>query len=66
MTSQTLFWTILAAVLGANLLTVTFVWCCVQVSRREQAKEHLSVYLWGFLGVFGFLGVSFYIAMGGT
>lgn len=60
------FWTIFAAVLGANLLTVVFVWCCVSISRREQARESPGVYMWGFLLTFGFLAGGFYVAMGGT
>jgi predicted membrane channel-forming protein YqfA (hemolysin III family) len=45
MTDPNLFWTVFAAVLGANLLTVCFVWACINISRREERKESLGLYL---------------------
>lgn len=66
MDGPNLFWTIFAAVLGANILTVVFSWCCININRRERALEGPGTYLMGFLLVLGFLGGSFYIAMGGT
>jgi hypothetical protein len=61
-----LFWQVLAAVLAANLLTVTFVWSAIQVGRRERATEPLGVYIWGFILPIAFAGLSMYISFGGT
>lgn len=43
------FDTVFAAVLSANLLTVMFVWGCVNISRREQRTEGPGVYIGAFL-----------------
>lgn len=59
------FWQVFAAVLGANLLTVTFVWSGIQVGRRERATEPLGVYIWGFILPMVFCAGSLYIAFGG-
>lgn len=40
---------VFAAVLGANLLTVCFVWACFHISRREQRQEGVGAYLIGFV-----------------
>ena len=60
-----IFWQVFAAVLCAGLLLVAFVWASVNISRREQAKEPMGIYLGTMLMVFAFAGLSFYIAMGG-
>lgn len=59
------FWTIFAAILSANLLTVAFVWAGVNISRREQRREPLGVYLWGLLLPLLFCGGGLYLAFGG-
>lgn len=59
------FWTIFAAILSANLLTVAFVWAGVNISRREQRREALGVYLWGLLLPLLFCGGGLYLAFGG-
>lgn len=64
MTSVT-FWQVFAAVLGANLLTVAFVWAGVQVGRRERAAEPLGVYIWGFVLPLVMCAGALYIAFGG-
>lgn len=56
------FWTVFAAVLCAGLLLVMFVWACVNVSRREQRQESLSLYLGAMLMPLGFALLSFMIA----
>ncbi|MGN7959126.1 hypothetical protein [Agrobacterium radiobacter] len=60
------FFTVLGAVLAANLLTVCFVWAAVQIGRREREKEPLGYVLIGFLLPMAFCGLSAYIAFGGT
>jgi hypothetical protein len=54
------FATILAAVLGANLLTVVFVWACINISRREERKESVGVYLIGFVMPLAFFCAAMY------
>lgn len=54
------FWTIFAGVICANLLTVMFVWGCLNISRREQRQESAGVYIGAFLmpllfGLAGFM-----------
>jgi uncharacterized MnhB-related membrane protein len=51
-----------AAVLGANLLTVMFVWGCVNISRREQRQEGPGAYLGAFLMPLIFAAASMMIA----
>lgn len=62
----TTFWQIFAAVLAANLLTVAFVWGCVNISRREEAKESYWLYLGVVCMTLFFCTGAMYIAMGGT
>lgn len=39
------FWTLFAAVISANLLTVGFVWAVINISRREKTGEPFTAYL---------------------
>ena len=43
--SSQVFWPVFAAVIGANLLTVMFVWGIVQTARREANGEKHGFYL---------------------
>lgn len=63
--SPDIFWQVFAAVLCAGLLLIAFVWATMNISRREQAREPMGIYLGTMVMVFAFAGVSFYIAMGG-
>jgi hypothetical protein len=58
------FWTIFAAVLGANILTVCFVWSGIHVAKREINREPLGIYLVGMLMPLLFLGAGLYSALG--
>ncbi len=66
MSEPSLFWTVFSAVLTAGMLLVAFVWACINISRREQAKEPLGLYLAVVVMVFAFAFGGFYLAMGGT
>lgn len=59
-----LFWPMLAAVLGGNLLTVGFVWSMINISKREDRKESPGVYMIGFLLPMAFLIAALAIALG--
>lgn len=59
------FWQVFAAVLAANLLTVAFVWACINISRREQAQESIWTYLGVACMTLFFCAGSLYIAFGG-
>lgn len=66
MNSTDLFFAVLGAVLGANLLTVSFVWAMINISKREEERRDIpSVYWAGMLMPLAFCGVSAYIAFGG-
>ncbi len=60
MTEPHLFWTLFLAVLAAGILLVAFVWACLNISRREQAKEPFGIYLSTMLMVFAFLAAGLY------
>lgn len=62
MNGSTLFWTVFSAVLCSGMLLIAFVWAAVNVSRKEQAREPLGLYLATMLMVFAFAGSSFMIA----
>ena len=49
------FWAVFSALLAANLLTVLFVWACVNISRKEERKEPFGTYLIAFLMPLAFL-----------
>lgn len=59
------FWTVFGAVLGANLLTVAFVWGLREYSRHEQAGTEGSrdsfTPLIGILLPMGFLTLTLYV-----
>jgi len=61
-----LFWPIFGAVLGANLLTVCFVWAAVNVSRRESAGQPIRAYMPALIMPLLFCGVALMIAFGKT
>lgn len=61
-----LFWPMLAAVLGGNLLTVAFVWSMINISKREDRKESPGVYMIGVVLPLAFGAIATYLAFGGT
>lgn len=61
-----LFWPIFGAVLGANLLTVCFVWAAVNVSRRESAGQPIRAYMPALIMPLLFCGVALMIAFDRT
>lgn len=60
------FWQVFAGVLGANLLTVGFVWACLNISRKEQRQESFGIYLSVAVMTLAFCGASLYLAFGGV
>ena len=61
-----LFWPMLAAVLGGNLLTVMFVWAGLHISKREQTGESPGFYVLAMIMPLLFAVGAMYIAFGGT
>lgn len=63
-----LFWQVFAAILGANLLTVGFVWAMMHYSRLERDghthEAKFPIYCGMFLPLF-FLAGGLYVAFGG-
>ena len=66
LSTQTLFFVILAAVLSGGFLLISFVWAAVKVGQRERTKESLGPYVWVMVLNLGFCAGSLYIAFGGT
>lgn len=66
MSTQTLFFVILAAVLSGGLLLISFVWAAVKVGHREKHGEPLGTYVWLMVTVAAFCAGSLYIAFGGV
>lgn len=66
LSTKTLFFVILAAVLSGGLLLISFVWASVKVGQREKTGETLGPYVWIMVMVMGFCAGSLYIAFGGT
>lgn len=60
------FFMIFSAVLGANLLTVAFVWACVQISQIEHGggtPSQRHIYFRVLLMVLAFFGGTFWLTM---
>lgn len=56
----------MSAVLAANMLAIVFVWCAINVGKRERAQEPLGTYVWGMVAVLLFSAGAMYLAFGGT
>lgn len=64
MTDSHLFWTVFAAILGANLLTVCFIWSCVKIAKLESRDEGYLGHLGGVLLPLAFLFAGIYTVIG--
>lgn len=64
-----LFWTIFGAVLAAIIMGGTFFWGAITYTRMErEGTQHTkkgNAVFFAFMLPLGFLGLAFYIAMGG-